>query len=166
MKFTRSAWLLYATVVAVALFALAFTLDAHAKGSSSQSKAGDGAGSVMNPDVAPRAIVWPTDRLWQGSDGRILVCPFDAEIAFRQWDAKECHNKDDKNKQARWITIQEYKIDGMILVGYEYRLVGSAGTTILISYHGPKPIVESPVVQPSAQITITAEKVVVQRRKK
>jgi hypothetical protein len=63
----------------------------------------------------------------------------------------------------------------MVLKSYEYRFVGSGGGKVLITYYGPatQPVAaglkgETTVVSPTftGPITINADKVTVQRKKK
>ena len=143
---------------------------AFAKGSSHPQSGSEG-GSVMDAAIVPRALIWENSRLWQTTEGTILVCPHEFKIAFRQWEENECYNDKVKGeaKQARWMSLQDYKITGMVLKSYEYRFLGSGGTKTLIAYYGPAaPTVatpKEPSITLTGPITINANRVIVQRKK-
>jgi hypothetical protein len=121
---------------------------AFAKGSS-HPKSGSEGGSVMDAVVVPRALIWENSRLWQTTEGTILVCPHEFRVAgIRQWEDNECYNDKIKGdgKQSRWMPLQDYKVPGMVLKSYEYRFLGSGGTKTLITYYGPPAPPAAPVV--------------------
>ena len=160
-------------IVGAAIFAVGMSA-ALAKGSS-HPQSGDGAGNIVDAKVMPRAFMWGEKRLWQNTEGMIMVCP---EFLNDIDHEKNCTPKNLKKGEKRdgWIFLQDYKIPGMELKGYEYRFVGSYGSLQLIAYYGPPtPEVkaEAPVVninQPTLKfdgpVTIQAPKVTGQRTRK
>ena len=154
--------------LAVLFVASVFASTAFSHGSSSYPKAvsdSGSSGSVISAEVAPRAIIWHESRLWQRSDGIILVCPFEA-VADRQWNEYHCYTQQGKVRTDRWTALQNYQVAGMMLKSYEYRFVGSGGSTRLIAYYGPATDAETAKELQTGPITIKTDKVVVQRRTK
>lgn len=162
MKFARLAFVSLCSMLASAAFG-------HG---SSHPKSGSDGGSVINADVAPRAIIWDENRLWQSETGIILICPksFAIAIASRQWADFYCYNENVKGegKQTRWMALQDYKVEGMVLKSYEYRFIGSSGTKVLIAYYGPvvADTTKESVVTLTDPISIKTDKMVIQRRAK
>lgn len=104
---------------------------AFAHGSSHPPTNGGSGGSIVAADLMPRSLVWPDDRLWQSTEGVILVCPFGNTTG--DWRDKSCL---DANKKDRWIPLQQYTVPGHVLVSYEHRYYGSS-SHVLIAYYGP-----------------------------
>lgn len=125
---------------------------------------------MVSADVAPRARVWYDERLWQTTEGQILVCEEQFKIGYSV--DRKCFVKGDKDEQGRWSPLPTKHADGFVLKGYEYRFVGSSGYKILIAYYGPPdaPVVEKPadpvVLQIKGPVQVQADKVIVQRRKR
>ena len=97
--------------------------------SSSDSDTQAPSSTVMDANKYPRALRWPQERVWQSSDGQILVCPWKNSISGRM----ACSNEE---KSYAWISIHAYPVEGMRLIAYEFRYLGRYGEMVLITYYG------------------------------
>ena len=140
-----------------------------AKGSSYPQSGADG-GTIVNAAVVPRARIWYDERLWQTSDGQILVC--EEEFSVGRSYEKKCYAKGDKDEGNRWTALKTKQADGYILKSYEYRFVGSSGYKIFVAYYGPPEVaVAAPTPTqaasaPTPNITVKIDKVIVERKRK
>ena len=144
-----------------------FTQIAHANGSSNPQTGSEG-GSVMSYAQAPRAMTFDYLRNANSVEGYLLVCPF----AFKG-DGDGCTDR--KTGANAWQTFESVAPPGFKVLSYEIRYVGQGYRNLIIYFTPdvpvPKPVItlknETTVVSPTftGPITITADMVVVQRKK-
>jgi hypothetical protein len=130
-------------------------------GGSSQPKApGPEPVGFIKLEDAPRMVMFDSKRNWYTADGVLLVCPFDAEADYGQ----DCT----RGKAYAWIPATSYTIPGHTMVGYQHVYAGSGGNRQLHLYFRPVSTVKAEAAPPALNftgpITITADKIVVQRR--
>lgn len=76
---------------------------------------------------AQRVIHFDYRRLWYTVDGVVLVCPLDAENAFRD-------NSCVRGKTDAWVPLLLLKIPGYEIAGVQYVISGSAGYRNLVVF--------------------------------
>jgi len=130
--------------------------------------------TIVDAVAMPRAITWPEKRLWNSTVGEILVCPFQYKAS--SYD-KECVSDVKGDTKQYWMPLQNYKVPGMVLKGYEYRFTGTSGYQVLITYFGPPTAptqapaagqpsvtVQNPVLKFEGPVTIDAKRVTIRKR--
>ena len=124
---------IFATIVALmAVAALANPIIASAKGSSHPKplQAQSQAAGFVPIEQAQRAMHFTDLRVWQSSDGAILVCRWDGEIVGR-YSNKECVDKAGKNA---WTDINDLKVPGYKIAGYEIRTITNYETHVIVYF--------------------------------
>jgi hypothetical protein len=137
---------------------------AFAHGSSHPSPQAGGPDPVgfIKIEDAPRVVPFDPARNWFREDGVLLVCPFNADVGSE----RQCT----RGKSDAWIPATEYKVSGHTLVGYQIMYTGAYSSKQLHLYFRPigvkTSIVQTDVLNFTGPITINADKVVVQRRRR
>jgi len=130
---------------------------AFAHGSSHPPQNSLNSGSVVDAQVMPRALSFSSDRVWQSDAGEVLICPFKYKIAEYQWRDMWCYEEVKEGKETkkinRWTVLQDYKIDGMVLLAYQFQFDRSSRG--LVAYFG-KP--QAPTENTCAEKTVIKRK--------
>jgi hypothetical protein len=82
--------------------------------------------TIVNLSYAQRVMHFSSERNAISADGVILVC-----MAKSSWKDGTCLDAKDNNA---WMDVNNLRIPGYQLVGFEYRFVGSGGYRQLLLY--------------------------------
>lgn len=132
-------------------------------------------GEMVPWESAQRALTFGERYHWSTTEGEILVCPYGNETSYD----KDCYAKNDKTKKKQWIPITSYSIPGFELAGFRYVQSGSQ-RELEVYWRAAKPTKMSnealdalglskqpvkPGIIQTDSLTITTDKVIVQRKK-